>query len=294
MLALALLPSGLLLLASVSIASPLPAFADLGARDETSQHAAWGFTPVQLLDLSLPVTFPTAGTVWQAGGQGYITWNQSLPSGVSQSDVSHNARLVLGYTSDSSVGLHLDVDHPLGTNIPLYNSTPYYAFTLPSDLPTRSTYILSFQGSSGNLSPEFTIEGLPDVASSSSPSPPSSTSTPTEPIFTPQSQPQAQPQPTEGAGEPVTLYSTTVMTYTEAGVQPAVHTTVVFTRPSASPSSSTSSSPASSASLASSTGPAAASANAGTSTKVAAANSGRVASGVVVAFATLLGAAFLA
>ena len=66
----------LLLLASVALATPIPSFADLGARDETAQHAAWdgGFTPVVLLDLSLPVTSPTAGVVWKSGGAGYMTW----------------------------------------------------------------------------------------------------------------------------------------------------------------------------------------------------------------------------
>ena len=66
----------LLLLASAVLATPIPSFSELGARDETARNAAWdsGFTPVQLLDLSLPVTFPTEGTVWQAGGPGYLTW----------------------------------------------------------------------------------------------------------------------------------------------------------------------------------------------------------------------------
>lgn len=50
-------------------------------------------------------------------------------------------------------------DRPLGLDIPLYEGPTRYNFTLPSDLPSRSTYILSFQGSSGNISPEFTIIG---------------------------------------------------------------------------------------------------------------------------------------
>lgn len=71
------------LLLSPAFASPLP-FADLGAREET-QRRAWDLdardlVPVSFLDYSVPLTYPTAGVVWQAGGQGYIAWSVSSPS----------------------------------------------------------------------------------------------------------------------------------------------------------------------------------------------------------------------
>lgn len=100
-----------------------------------------------------------------------------LPEGITLDMVAKTARLILGYTSPSSPGLNLDLgtlslcdllvtqqltalaDRPLGLDIALYEGPTRYNFTLPADLPSRSTYILSFQGSSGNISPEFTILG---------------------------------------------------------------------------------------------------------------------------------------
>lgn len=99
-----------------------------------------------------------------------------LPAPFTLDQVSSTARLILGYTSTTSPGLHLDLNNPLGLDIPIYVPPFRYDFVLPSNLTTRSTYIVSFQGSSGNISPVFTINGndaspAPASSSSSSPSP---------------------------------------------------------------------------------------------------------------------------
>lgn len=97
-----------------------------------------------------------------------------LPAPFTLDQVSSTARLILGYTSTTSAGLHLDLNNPLGLDIPIYVPPFRYDFVLPSNLTTRSTYIVSFQGSSGNISPVFTING--NDAAVSPPSPASSPS----------------------------------------------------------------------------------------------------------------------
>lgn len=154
------LPSALvlLLLASRALSSPV-AFRDLGRRESQRDVAFADFAPSVLIDYSAPVTFPTLGFVFQSGGPGYAEWSQTLPTGLNTTSVSGTANLVLGYTSTLSEGLHYNISQPLGVKIPLYTSTNRFNFTFPANLPTRTTYVLSLQGSSGNISPEFTIVG---------------------------------------------------------------------------------------------------------------------------------------
>ncbi|KAM0756113.1 hypothetical protein T439DRAFT_320805 [Meredithblackwellia eburnea MCA 4105] len=265
-----MLPSiALLVLASIASSTiatplPLPAFADLDPQQETQKRASWSniddshsplldkrdepdwdltnVHPVSLIDYNPKLTYPTQGVVWQAGGQGYITWNGELPSGISQGDVSQTADLVLGYTSDESIGLHLDLDNPLGTDIPLYTAPYKFTFTLPSDLPTRTTYILSFIGSSGNISPTFTIEALSGVqAPASSPSTSaSSTSSESDPDPTTSSSSTDDSNnnfvPTATAVAAVATTQSQALTTTSTSTR----TSIAFTSPSSSSSSSSS------------------------------------------------------
>ena len=33
-----------------------------------------GFVPAILISYSVPITYPTAGVEWRAGGEGYLEW----------------------------------------------------------------------------------------------------------------------------------------------------------------------------------------------------------------------------
>lgn len=94
--------------------------------------------------------------------------------------IPQSARVILGYLSESSPGFHLDLGRqsrnfeldqnewltPVDLNPPenplaevnLYQAPFTAQVTLPTGIPTRSTYLLIL-GSSGNTSPLFTIEG---------------------------------------------------------------------------------------------------------------------------------------
>ncbi|GAA6059644.1 hypothetical protein JCM10212_004147 [Sporobolomyces blumeae] len=109
----------------------------------------------QLIDYHPPITSPAGGEIYAAGSQQTVTWDQTLPSGIELGDVSQTADLLLGYTvpGDSSLHLNLTLVH----NVSLYSGPNEASYTLPSDLPTRTTYLLALVGSSGNVSPAFTV-----------------------------------------------------------------------------------------------------------------------------------------
>ncbi|KAI0628949.1 hypothetical protein C8Q77DRAFT_1066517 [Trametes polyzona] len=97
----------------------------------------------------LGVITPKAGDVWKIGSTQTITWDtSSLPAGDSTV-----APIFLGFLNDGSSDEHLDVDHPLATNVPL--AAGKVSVTVPAVTP-GDNYIVSLFGS-GNISPEFTI-----------------------------------------------------------------------------------------------------------------------------------------
>ncbi|KAK4702253.1 hypothetical protein P7C70_g3969, partial [Phenoliferia sp. Uapishka_3] len=104
------------------------------------------------LDYNPAITAPTAGANWIAGQTYEVSWNVNLPSGVNSSEVAQTASLLLGYKENGSENL----DYTLAQDVPLY-TTGSYNVTLPSTLPYKATYIIALVGSSGDISPEFTI-----------------------------------------------------------------------------------------------------------------------------------------
>ncbi|GAA6019881.1 hypothetical protein JCM11491_004852 [Sporobolomyces phaffii] len=109
---------------------------------------------------------PEQGSVWTAGQALTVAWNNTKPD-YAPNQIHNYASLLLGFRNpdDPSSGLNLDVDHPLA-NVSLYGSEDPIYVTLPSDLPTRSTYLLVL-GSTANMSPLFTINGVDSESSSS-------------------------------------------------------------------------------------------------------------------------------
>lgn len=66
-----------LLLASSSLASPVPLPQSELEAIAAEKGTVWGedgFAPTILVSWSNPITFPTAGIEWRAGGEGYLEW----------------------------------------------------------------------------------------------------------------------------------------------------------------------------------------------------------------------------
>ncbi|GAA5887678.1 hypothetical protein JCM16303_003723 [Sporobolomyces ruberrimus] len=102
---------------------------------------------------------PSQGSVWTAGGQLTVAWNNTKPN-YAPNQIHNYASLLLGFRNpdDPASGLNLDIERPLA-NVSLYGTEDPISVQLPSDLPTRSTYLLVL-GSTANMSPLFTIEAV--------------------------------------------------------------------------------------------------------------------------------------
>ncbi|BGP56406.1 hypothetical protein JCM8202_001854 [Rhodotorula sphaerocarpa] len=121
--------------------------------------------PAQFIDYFPTFTSPSAGDVFQAGGDILISWNATKPN-YPDNQLHTYALVVLGYldSADPGGGYHLDFDHPLG-NVSFYSGSGSASLPLPANLTTRSTYLVTM-GSTQNISPLFTIEGSADAPSS--------------------------------------------------------------------------------------------------------------------------------
>ncbi|KAF8588588.1 hypothetical protein K439DRAFT_595864 [Ramaria rubella] len=111
-----------------------------------------------------PITYPTAGTVWNVNDRHNVTWDTSvIPPGFNSTGM-----IVLGFLDDADGdNEHLDLNNPLAQGFLL--TAGRAEITVPS-VTTRDTYIIVLFGDSGNASPKFTITNI------SISSPPSSTS----------------------------------------------------------------------------------------------------------------------
>ncbi|KAH9992025.1 hypothetical protein BJV77DRAFT_1004014 [Russula vinacea] len=101
-----------------------------------------------------PITNPQAGTVWNSGEDVTVTWDTSTRPGQVSNPVGS---VVLGFIQpDGSGGENLDIDNPLAQGFQLDDGQ--VTFTVPS-VPTKNNYIVALIGDSGNISPQFTING---------------------------------------------------------------------------------------------------------------------------------------
>ncbi|KAJ7069658.1 hypothetical protein C8F01DRAFT_1113496 [Mycena amicta] len=122
-----------------------------------------------------PITNPNAKTVWTVGTVQTVTWNATgIPEGIP-------GKLQLGFLTSESENLSTILAQG-------FNLTDEKVQVTVPDVVKRSNYILVLFGDSGNISPEFTIEGGSASASGSttSASPSSTTAVlsnkPTPPI----------------------------------------------------------------------------------------------------------------
>ncbi|KAJ7677471.1 hypothetical protein B0H17DRAFT_1079256 [Mycena rosella] len=94
-----------------------------------------------------PILNPTADSVWKVGEVETVTWNATgIPAGVT-------GMIMLGYLTPDSE--HLSVTLASGFNL----TDEKVNVTVPA-VVSRTNYIVVLFGDSGNISPQFTIQGL--------------------------------------------------------------------------------------------------------------------------------------
>ncbi|KAJ7367105.1 hypothetical protein DFH08DRAFT_836562 [Mycena albidolilacea] len=143
-----------------------------------------------------PITSPTEQSVWKVGQTQTVTWDATgIPAGVM-------GKIQLGYLDPNSPGEHLSTILATGFNL----TDEKVRITVPP-VVTRSSYIVVLFGDSGNISPQFTIQG--SSSSSASPSSASTSgsgvasspaSTPTGPVGSPSLSLTVTPSPPIATG----------------------------------------------------------------------------------------------
>ncbi|KAI8078194.1 uncharacterized protein B0P05DRAFT_542890 [Gilbertella persicaria] len=114
-------------------------------------------TFVNAIVINPKITSPTTGTKWRAGGTFTVKWETTYFDGSSNVPIpdTQNGRIMLGYLENNDpYNEHLK--WTLATNFPLNSGAQQ--ITLPSDLSTRTSYIIVLMGDSGNASNKFTIQ----------------------------------------------------------------------------------------------------------------------------------------
>ncbi|KAJ7147136.1 hypothetical protein C8R43DRAFT_542564 [Mycena crocata] len=95
-----------------------------------------------------PITNPTSSSVWTVGKKETVTWDATgIPPGVT-------GEIRLGYLEPGNPSEHLSVALASGFNL----TDEKVEVTVPA-VVTRTSYIVVLFGDSGNMSPEFTIQG---------------------------------------------------------------------------------------------------------------------------------------
>ncbi|KAI0335382.1 hypothetical protein GY45DRAFT_1333789 [Cubamyces sp. BRFM 1775] len=110
--------------------------------------------PLYLLDrdsVSPPITYPTAGAVWKVGETQTITWDVAALNGAQPSNPQGKILLGVLYANGTE---RLDYDNPLVSGFPILGGN--VSLTVPS-VSTGENYIICLLGSSGDISPSFTI-----------------------------------------------------------------------------------------------------------------------------------------
>ncbi|KAL7280155.1 hypothetical protein ACG7TL_006574 [Trametes sanguinea] len=110
-------------------------------------------------DVQPPITNPTAQTVWRVGETQIVTWDVAALNGTPPSNPT--ASIILGtLTPDGDE--HLMIESPLVSGFPILAGN--VSLTVPS-VPSANNYIVCLFGSSGDISPMFTIIGTNTTSS---------------------------------------------------------------------------------------------------------------------------------
>lgn len=95
------------------------------------------------------ITYPDSSAVWTAGRTELVKWDTTgVPTG-------YNGSIHLGYLAMQSEHI---MPMPLANDLDL--SIGRAMVSIPSNLTTRNDYIIILFGDSGNISPDFTIQGV--------------------------------------------------------------------------------------------------------------------------------------
>ncbi|TFK86031.1 hypothetical protein K466DRAFT_493648 [Polyporus arcularius HHB13444] len=100
--------------------------------------------------VSPPITNPTAQTVWRAGETVTVTWDVAALNGAQPSNPL--AKIILGTFANNVE--HLMLESPLASGFPILSGN--VSLVVPP-VPSGSDYIVCLLGTSGDISPAFTI-----------------------------------------------------------------------------------------------------------------------------------------
>ncbi|KAF9649922.1 hypothetical protein BDM02DRAFT_3085170, partial [Thelephora ganbajun] len=100
-----------------------------------------------------PVTYPTKGVVWHAGEKQTVLMCPLCDTDLPVNITNPIGKVVLGWLEGP--GLNLQLNAPLAQGFPI--TAGKVDIVVPSQYPDRDTYIVALLGSSGNISPTFTI-----------------------------------------------------------------------------------------------------------------------------------------
>jgi hypothetical protein len=115
------------------------------------------FALTQAIVINPKINVPNSSTKWRAGGSYVVKWDTTYFDGEKQVPIpsTQKGTIKLGYLENNDpYNEHLMWDLASDFNL----DAGAYTVTLPSDLPTRRTYIIVLMGDSGNASKQFTIQ----------------------------------------------------------------------------------------------------------------------------------------
>lgn len=115
------------------------------------------FSMTHAMVVNPTVLTPTTGTKWRAGGTYVVKWETTYFDGEKQAPIPSGQRgyIKLGYLEkDDPDNEHITWD--LADDFPLDSGAQ--TVTLPSELETKTSYIIILFGDSGNISKKFTIQ----------------------------------------------------------------------------------------------------------------------------------------
>lgn len=114
------------------------------------------FTLTSAIVINPKITSPSAGTKWRAGGDFIVKWDTTYNDGSKDVPIPEGFKgtIKLGYLENNDpYNEHLQWDLASGFEL----NSGSQKITLPSDLSTKTSYIIVLMGDSGNASPQFTI-----------------------------------------------------------------------------------------------------------------------------------------
>ncbi|KAI8977385.1 hypothetical protein BDF20DRAFT_874497 [Mycotypha africana] len=110
---------------------------------------------VNAIVINPKITVPSQGTKWRAGETFTVKWATTFYDGEKTVPIpdDYKGTIKLGYYENGNPSMNLKWDLASGFQL----NSGAQSVTLPSDLDTKTSYIVVLMGDSGNASPKFTI-----------------------------------------------------------------------------------------------------------------------------------------